>query len=74
VAVADLPVDRQRLLVVADCLLGVAQGGVSVSQVAQVVALAVAVADLPVDRQRLLEVGDGAPRVPQLPVGGPQVP
>ena len=71
-AVADLTGDDQRLLVVLDGLVHLAEVGIGIAQVAQVGALAAAVADLTGDDQRLLVVLDGLVHLAQ--VGNRQCP
>src|SRR5262249_14827110 len=58
--VADLPRDGQRLVVVLDGLLQLAEVGVGVAQVAQCDALAAPVADLAGQVQGLLEKPNGS--------------
>ena len=72
-AVADLTGDDQRLLVVLDGLVHLAQVAIGNAQVAQVVALAAAVADLTGDDQRLLVVLDGLLHLAEVGIGIAQV-
>ena len=72
-AVADLTGDDQRLLVVLDGLVHLAQVAIGIAQVAQVVALAAAVADLTGDDQRLLVVLDGLVHLAEVAIGIAQV-